>query len=205
MQILKTCQAVNVLSDASCDLCGPQLFLIVLCLSQPNFKCTTKTGFNLLRAKICTKTQQLIPADTKPVGCAMMMLEVLMQEIPLMYQLLVSGNQQHVEERSWMLHLLAAGLRSPLDTHLYRSALTHPALRHPALPCLARPALPCPALYHHLSHLHLPCPAAPCSAQLQNRSCLRCSFACAALVFATCLVVYRFCTKYTYLDAVLHR
>lgn len=41
-----------------------------------------------------------------------------------MYQLLVSGNQQHVEERSWVLHLLAAGLRGPQDAQLYRSAVS---------------------------------------------------------------------------------
>lgn len=40
-----------------------------------------------------------------------------------MYQLLVSGNQQHVEERGWVLHLLAAGLQGPQDAQLYRSAL----------------------------------------------------------------------------------
>ena len=40
-----------------------------------------------------------------------------------MYQLLVSGNQQHVEERRWMLHLLAAGLQGSQDAQMYRSAL----------------------------------------------------------------------------------
>lgn len=45
-----------------------------------------------------------------------------LQEIPLMYQLLVSGNQQHSEEQMWVMQLLAAGLRGPLDAQLYRSA-----------------------------------------------------------------------------------
>ncbi len=44
-----------------------------------------------------------------------------LQEIPLMYQLLVSGNQQHSEEQVWVMQLLAAGLRGPLDAQLYRS------------------------------------------------------------------------------------
>lgn len=67
-----------------------------------------------------------------------------------MYQLLVSGNQQHVEERSWVLHLLAAGLRGPQDAQLYRSACAFSskepvgcALLCPVSPCHA---LPCPAL-----------------------------------------------------------
>ncbi len=38
-----------------------------------------------------------------------------------MYQLLVSGNQQHSEEQVWVMQLLAAGLRGPLDAQLYRS------------------------------------------------------------------------------------
>jgi len=46
---------------------------------------------------------------------------VQLQEIPLMYQLLVSGNQQHSEEQVWVMQLLAAGLRGPLDAQLYRS------------------------------------------------------------------------------------
>ena len=50
---------------------------------------------------------------------------LLMQEIPLMYQLLVSGNQQHSEEQVWVMQLLAAGLRGPLDAQLYRSAHLH--------------------------------------------------------------------------------
>ena len=40
-----------------------------------------------------------------------------------MYQLLVSGNQQHTEEQEWCLQLLAAGLRGPLDVPLYRSGI----------------------------------------------------------------------------------
>ena len=38
-----------------------------------------------------------------------------------MYQLLVSGNQQHNEEQVWVMQLLAAGLQGPLDAQLYRS------------------------------------------------------------------------------------
>ncbi|KAL0021866.1 hypothetical protein WJX77_009321 [Trebouxia sp. C0004] len=46
--------------------------------------------------------------------------ELNIQEIPLMYQLLVSGNQQHSEEQVWVMQLLATGLRGPLDAQLYR-------------------------------------------------------------------------------------
>ncbi|DBA78105.1 TPA: hypothetical protein ACH3X2_008078 [Trebouxia sp. C0005] len=46
--------------------------------------------------------------------------ELNIQEVPLMYQLLVSGNQQHSEEQVWIVQLLAAGLRGPLDAQLYR-------------------------------------------------------------------------------------
>lgn len=60
-----------------------------------------------------------------------------------MYQLLVSGNQQHVEERSWVLHLLAAGLQGPQDAQLYRSTLAVVSAKEPLCCC---PALLCPAL-----------------------------------------------------------
>ncbi|KAK9812620.1 hypothetical protein WJX72_000751 [[Myrmecia] bisecta] len=42
------------------------------------------------------------------------------QDVPLMYQLLMSGSQQHWLERCWLLRLLQAGLRSDLDAQIYR-------------------------------------------------------------------------------------
>ena len=33
------------------------------------------------------------------------------QGIPLFYSMLTSGSQQHAQERTWLLRLLAAGLR----------------------------------------------------------------------------------------------
>lgn len=46
-----------------------------------------------------------------------------------MYQLLASGNQQHEEERGWMLHLLAAGLQGNQDAQMYRSVGLHLFIR----------------------------------------------------------------------------
>lgn len=66
---------------------------------------------------VCTEVSLIYSEDVSKYGC------VSAQEIPLMYQLLVSGNQQHVQEQSWVLHLLAAGLRGPQDAQLYRSAV----------------------------------------------------------------------------------
>jgi hypothetical protein len=34
-----------------------------------------------------------------------------LQDIPLFYPMLASGSQQHAQERTWLLRLLAAGLR----------------------------------------------------------------------------------------------
>ena len=45
---------------------------------------------------------------------------LLLQEIPLMSQVLVSGNEQHTQEQLWLLQLLALGLRAPHDIPLYR-------------------------------------------------------------------------------------
>lgn len=87
-----------------------------------------------------------------------------------MYQLLVSGNQQHVEEQSWVLHLLAAGLRGPPDAQLYRSAHVGVSTKEPvsSLPC---PALSCPVLnWWHTDHCKycMSCPLTACALALPS-------------------------------------
>ncbi len=86
-----------------------------------------------------------------------------------MYQLLVSGNQQHSEEQVWVMQLLAAGLRGPLDAQLYRSA-------HLYSYCVIASSTVCMLSYSGQSNcgpsvvlLQPPCQCSSCTGHLSHR------------------------------------